>query len=525
MTDGQNLHQPGLTAKIGRTMSATATLSPAILDKYEPVIGLEVHVQLLTESKAFCGCANHFGSAPNTNVCPVCLGLPGALPVLNRKAVEFAVLTGRALNCVIRERSIFARKNYFYPDSPKGYQISQFDKPIAEHGWIDIPTAHGSGKNGANKDGSSSLGWKRIGITRAHMEEDAGKSIHDGFADSSTRTYVDLNRCGTPLVEIVSEPDIRTPDEAYEYLNKLKEILLFAGVSDCNMEEGSLRCDANVSVMPRGSTKFGTKVEVKNVNSFRYIRSALEYEIERQIEVIESGGRVIQETRLWNQAEGRTYSMRSKEQAHDYRYFPEPDLPPLIVSPEWQAEIAATMPELPEARRTRMIAEYELTEQDAHTLTATREFADRFEAVARTAKSPRRVANLLLSELGGRLKAAGLELEASPISLPGLVVAADLVEDGKISSKQLKQLFDICFEKGEDFPAVYEREKPQQITDVSAIEALIDEVIAANPAQVAQYRGGKKTVAGFFVGQVMRASKGQANPALLNELVTKKLDG
>ena len=492
-------------------MSATAALSPDVLAKYEPVIGLEVHVQLLTETKAFCGCANHFGSTPNTNVCPICLGLPGALPVLNRKAVEFAVLTGLAINCQIRERSIFARKNYFYPDSPKGYQISQFDKPIAEHGWIDVPTSDGS--------------IKRVGVTRAHMEEDAGKSIHDGFADSATRTYVDLNRCGTPLIEIVSEPDLRTPDEAYEYLNRLKEILLFAAVSDCNMEEGSLRCDANVSVMPRGSKTFGTKVEVKNVNSFRYIRSALEYEIERQIEVIESGGRVIQETRLWNQAEGRTYSMRSKEQAHDYRYFPEPDLPPLIVSEDWLKQIAATMPELPEARRKRMIAEYELTEQDAQTLTATREFADRFEAVARTARSPRRVANLLLSELGGRLKAAGLELDASPISLPGIVQAADLVEEGKISSKQLKQLFDISFKKGEDFPAVYEREKPQQITDASAIEALIDEVIAANPAQVAQYRGGKKTVAVFFVGQVMRASKGQANPALLNELVTKKLDG
>lgn len=491
-------------------MSTLSALPPEILAKYEPVIGLEVHVQLLTETKAFCGCANKYGSAPNTNVCPVCLGLPGALPVLNRKAVEFAALTGLALNCQIRERSIFARKNYFYPDSPKGYQISQYDKPIAEHGWIDVPTADGT--------------IKRIGVTRAHMEEDAGKSIHDGFADSATRTYVDLNRCGTPLVEIVSEPDLRTPDEAYEYLNRLKEILLFAAVSDCNMEEGSLRCDANVSVMPRGSKVFGAKVEVKNVNSFRYIRSALEYEIERQIEVVEGGGRIVQETRLWNQAEGRTYSMRSKEQAHNYRYFPEPDLPPLIVSSAWLNEIAATMPELPEARRKRMIAEYELTQQDAETLTATREFADRFEAVARTAKSPRRVANLLLSELGGRLKAAGIELEASPISLPGIVQAADLLEEGKISSKQLKGLFDIAFEKGEDFPAVYEREKPQQITDAGAIEKLIDEVIAANPTQVAQYKAGKKTVAGFFVGQVMRASKGQANPALLNELVTKKLD-
>ena len=492
-------------------MPTVAGLPPEILEKYEPVIGLEVHVQLLTETKAFCGCANHYGSAPNTNVCPVCLGLPGALPVLNRKAVEFASLTGLALNCQIRERSIFARKNYFYPDSPKGYQISQYDKPIAEHGWIDIPTADGS--------------IKRIGVTRAHMEEDAGKSIHDGFADSATRTYVDLNRCGTPLVEIVSEPDLRTPDEAYEYLTRLKEILLFAGVSDCNMEEGSLRCDANVSVMPRGSKTFGTKVEVKNVNSFRYIRSALEYEIERQIEIVEAGGTIHQETRLWNQAEGRTYSMRSKEQAHDYRYFPEPDLPPLIVSANWQAEIAATMPELPEARRKRMIAEYDLTEQDAQTLTATRELADRFESVARTAKSPRRVANLLLSELGGRLKSANIELENSPVTLAGLVQAADLVEDGKISSKQLKQLLDVCFETGEDFGPVYEREKPQQITDSSAIEKLIDEVIAANPKQVEQYRAGKKTVSGFFVGQVMRLSKGQANPALLNELVTKKLDG
>jgi aspartyl-tRNA(Asn)/glutamyl-tRNA(Gln) amidotransferase subunit B len=486
-------------------------LSPEIMAKYEPVIGLEVHVQLLTETKAFCSCANHFGSEPNTNVCPVCLGLPGALPVLNAKAVEFAALASMALNCTVRERSIFARKNYFYPDLPKGYQISQFDKPLAENGWIDVPTADG--------------GTKRIGITRLHMEEDAGKSLHDGFSDSATRTYLDLNRCGTPLAEIVSEPDIRTPDEAFEYLTRLKEILLYTGVSDCNMEEGSLRCDANVSVRLKGAPKFGTKAEVKNVNSFRFIRAALEYEIERQIEVIESGNRVVQETRLWNAHEGRTYSMRSKEQAHDYRYFPEPDLPPLIVSAEFQTEISKRMPELPEARRARMIAAYELNEKDAHTLTASREFADRFEAAAKAAKSPRRVANLLLSELGGRLKALDLELEQSPVSMAGVVLAADLLEEDKISSKQLKQLFDTCFEKSEDFPAVYEREKPQQITDASAIEAMIDQVIAANPKQVEQYRGGKKTVAGFFVGQVMKASKGQANPTLLNELVAKKLEG
>jgi aspartyl-tRNA(Asn)/glutamyl-tRNA(Gln) amidotransferase subunit B len=491
-------------------MPATA-LSPEVLAKYEPVIGLEVHVQLLTATKAFCSCANHFGSEPNTNICPVCLGLPGALPVLNAKAVEFAALASLAINCEVRERSIFARKNYFYPDLPKGYQISQFDKPIAENGWIDVPAADGS--------------MKRIGITRLHMEEDAGKSLHDGFSDSSTHTYLDLNRCGTPLAEIVSEPDIRTPDEAFEYLTRLKEILLYTRVSDCNMEEGSLRCDANVSVRLKGAPKFGTKAEVKNLNSFRYVRAALEYEIERQIEVIESGDRVIQESRLWNTAEGRTFSMRSKEQAHDYRYFPEPDLPPLIVTAEFLAEAKKMLPELPEARRARMIAEYELTAKDAATLTASREFADRFEAAARTAKSARRVANVLLSEIGGRLNALGLEQEQSPVSMAGIVLAADLLEEDKISSKQLKQLFDVCFEKGEDFSAVYEREKPQQITDASALEALIDEVIAANPKQVEQYRGGKKTVAGFFVGQVMRASKGQANPALLNELVVKKLEG
>ena len=491
-------------------MPATA-IAPDILAKYEPVIGLEVHVQLLTATKAFCGCANRFGAEPNTNICPVCLGLPGALPVLNAKAVEFAALASLALNCQVRERSIFARKNYFYPDLPKGYQISQFDKPLAEHGWIEVPTADS--------------GSKKIGITRVHMEEDAGKSLHDGFPDSATRTYLDLNRCGTPLIEVVSEPDIRTPDEAVEYLTRLKEILLYTGVSDCNMEEGSLRCDANVSVRPKGQEKLGTKAEVKNVNSFKFIRAALEYEIARQIDVINSGGRVMQETRLWNADEGRTFSMRSKEQAHDYRYFPEPDLPPLVLTSEFLAKKSGELPELPEARRARMIAEYDLSIQDAHTLTASREFADRFEAAAKTARNPRRVANVLLSEVGGRLKALGLEQEQSPVSMAGIALAADLLDEGKISSRQMKQLFDVCFEKGEDFGVAYEREKPQQITDSAAIQKLIDEVIAANPKQVEQYRSGKKTMAGFFVGQVMRASKGQANPALLNELVVKKLEG
>src|SRR6204780_4657262 len=404
--------RPALVARIEMNMSTMTAISPEVLAKYQPVIGLEVHVQLLTESKAFCGCVNKYGGEPNTHTCPTCLGLPGALPVLNRRAVEVAVLAAKAIHCEIRETSIFSRKNYFYPDSPKGYQISQFDLPIAEHGWIDVPDATGAAK--------------RIGITRLHLEEDAGKSLHDGFADSVSRTYIDLNRCGTPLVEIVSEPDIRTPDEAFEYLTRLKEILLYTGVSDCNMEEGSLRCDANVSVRPRGQEKLGTKVEVKNVNSFKFVRAALEYEIEGQIEVIESGGQVTQEPRLWDANEGRTYSMRSKEQSHDYRFFPEPDLPPLIVSADFLAEIKRKLPELPEARRARMIAEYELNPKDAATLTASREFADRFEAAARTARSPRRVANLLLSEVGGRLKALGLEQEKSPVSMGGIVTAADL---------------------------------------------------------------------------------------------------
>ncbi len=486
-------------------------LSPDVRTRYEAVIGLEVHVQLLTKTKAFCGCSAAFGAPPNTNVCPVCLGLPGALPVLNRKAVEFAVRAAAALNCEIRERSIFARKNYFYPDLPKGYQISQYDKPLAEHGYIDIPGATGS--------------TKRIGITRLHLEEDAGKSLHDGLLDSAHFTYVDLNRSGVPLIEIVSEPDMRSPDEAYEYLTRLKEIVLYTGVSDCNMEEGSLRCDANVSIRPRGEQKLGTKAEVKNVNSFRFIRDALEYEIERQIEIVESGEKVVQETRLYNANEGRTYSMRSKEEAHDYRYFPEPDLLPLVVSPTWQEEIRSSLSEMPEARRERMVSQYGITAYDASVLTASRTLADQFEEAARSAKNPKRVANLVQSEIMGRLKARGLEIEQSPISMKGVAMSADLVEGGAISGKILKDLYDLAFERNQDFPAVYEQEKPQQITDTSAIEKMIDEVIAANPKQVEQYRAGKKTVAGFFVGQVMKASKGQASPALVNEILTRKLGG
>ena len=491
-------------------MATTPDTSTAARAKYEPVIGLEVHVQLLTVTKIFCSCSTRFGAPPNTNVCPVCLGLPGALPVLNSKAVDFAVLAAMALGCRINEISIFARKNYFYPDLPKGYQISQYDRPLAEFGGIEIATPAGA---------------KRIGITRVHLEEDAGKSLHEGFADSAETTAIDLNRSGVPLIEIVSEPEIGSPAEAYEYLTRLKEIILYTGVSDCNMEEGSLRCDANVSVRPRGQQRFGTKTEIKNVNSFRFIREALEYEIDRQIGMVESGGKIVQETRLYNSIEGKTYSMRSKEQAHDYRYFPEPDLLPLVVDEKWQAEIRSTLPELPEARRKRMVADYGITDYDAQVLTATKSFADQFEAAAKAAKNPKRVANLVQGELMGRLKAKDLAIEQSPISMKGVARSADLVESGAISGKMLKDLYDLCFEQSKDFGEVYEKEKPQQITDSSAIEKIIDEIVGANPRQVEQYRAGKKTVIGFFVGQVMKASKGQANPQMVNELLAKKLEG
>jgi aspartyl-tRNA(Asn)/glutamyl-tRNA(Gln) amidotransferase subunit B len=489
-------------------MSTTADPSLVARTTYEPVIGLEVHVQLLTASKIFCSCSTRFGAPPNTNVCPVCLGMPGALPVLNRKAVEFATRAALALNCSINETSIFARKNYFYPDLPKGYQISQYDKPLAEHGSIEVGTDR-----------------KKIGITRVHLEEDAGKSLHEGFPDASEKTAIDLNRTGVPLIEIVSEPDLRTPDEAYEYLTRLKEIILYTGVSDCNMEEGSLRCDANVSVRPRGQKELGTKTEIKNVNSFRFIREALIFEIARQVEVVESGSKITQETRLYNAHEGQTFSMRSKEQAHDYRYFPEPDLVPLVVDEKWRAEIAKTLPELPEALRARLVKEYGITEYDAQVLTVSKSLADQFETAAQAAKNPKRVANLVQGELMGRLKAKGIELAHSPISMNGIAASADLVESGRISGKMLKDLYDLCFVRQQDFPEVYEAEgRPQQSSDTSTLEKMIEEMIAANPKQLEQYRAGKKTMLGFFVGQVMKLSKGQANPQLVNELLTRKLD-
>src|SRR6202140_5364738 len=491
-------------------MATSVESSAPARAKYEPVIGLEVHVQLLTATKIFCSCSTKFGNPPNTNVCPVCLGLPGALPVLNRKAVEFAPLAAMAINCRINETSIFARKNYFYPDLPKGYQISQYDKPLAEHGWINIATSSGT---------------KKIGVTRLHLEEDAGKSLHEDFAGASETTAIDLNRSGVPLIEIVTDPDMASPEEAYQYLTRLKEIILYTGVSDCNMEEGSLRCDANISVRPRGQKELGTKTEVKNVNSFRFIKQALEYEIERHISIIEDGGKITQETRLYNSHEGKTFGMRSKEQAHDYRYFPEPDLLPLVVDEKWQGTIRSTLPELPEARPKPIVADYGITEQDVQVLPLTKALADQFESAAKAAKNPKRVANLVQSELMGRLKAKGLEVEQSPITMKGVAESADLVESGVISGKMLKDLYDLAFERGKAFPAVYEEEgRPEQSRDTSALEKIVDEVLAANPKQVEQYRAGKKTVAQFFVGQVMKLSKGQANPQLVNELVAKKLD-
>ena len=481
---------------------------PELIAKYEPVIGLEVHVQLGTRTKIFCGCLMEFGAAPNTNVCPVCLGLPGALPVLSREAVELAMKGGMALNCSIPPLSRFARKNYFYPDSPKGYQISQFDEPLAIDGWVDIVV-----------DGKP----KRIGVTRVHMEDDAGKSQHDGFRDSARYTYVDLNRCGSPLIEIVSEPDMRSADEAFAYVSEVKQTLQFVEVSTCDMEKGHLRCDANVSVRLKGAEKFGTRAEIKNVNSFRFLKQAIDYEIARQVAILEGGGRIIQETRLYDPDAGETVSMRSKEDAHDYRYFPEPDLVPLRIGDAWRESIRASMPELPGVKRARFIEAYGLSEYDAQVLTAFRAVSEYFEEVAAVSQEPKQAANWVMGDLAALLKAAGKEITESPVAARELGALVALIVKGELSGKLAKDVLPKMFESGEPAAVIMEREGLKQISDTGALEKIIDEVIAASPKQVEQYRSGKTTVIGYFVGQVMKASRGQANPATLNELLKSKL--
>ena len=490
------------------SMPSLVVPDASVIARYEPVIGLEVHCQLATRTKIFCGCATSFGAAPNSNVCPVCLGLPGALPVLNKQAVEFAIQAAIALTCRVNPSSIFARKNYFYPDLPKGYQISQFDKPLAEHGYVDIEV------NGVKK---------RIGITRIHMEDDAGKSIHDGFKDSDKYTYVDLNRTGTPLIEIVSEPDIRSADEAHAYLTELKQVLQYIGVSTCDMEKGQMRADANVSVMPKGADKFGTKAEVKNLNSFRFLKLAVDQEIERQVGVVESGGRVVQETRLFNPATGETVTMRSKENAHDYRYFPEPDLVPLKISDTWMANVRASMTELPASRRARFVGEYGLREYDAQVLTAERETSDYFEQVVKASGDARAAANWVMGDLAALLKDAEKNIAESPVSAENLGRLIKLITDGKISGKIAKELLPKMAESGDAPETLVEREGLSQISDEGALLKIIDEVIAANPKQLEQYRAGKTTVIGFFVGQVMKASRGQGDPAVVNRLLKDKL--
>jgi aspartyl-tRNA(Asn)/glutamyl-tRNA(Gln) amidotransferase subunit B len=483
-------------------------LAPEIRAKYEPVIGLEVHVQLLTNTKIFCACSTRFGDPPNTNTCPVCLGLPGTLPVLNKRVVELAMRAALALNCTVHEHSRFARKNYFYPDLPKGYQISQYELPLATNGWLEVEI-------GGSK--------KRIGITRLHLEEDAAKNLHEGFSESATKAYIDYNRCGTPLSEIVSEPDIRTSEEAHAYLTALRQIMLYTGVSDVNMEEGSLRCDANVSVRLRGSEKFGTKVEVKNLNSFRFLQKALEFEIERHITVLESGGRLAQETRLWHQNENCTVSMRSKEKAHDYRYFPEPDLLPVHVSAAWRDETLRSLPELPEAKRTRFVTAYGITPYDAGVLTGSQAQADYFESVAQCGAPAKAAANWIQTELLRRLNDSGKEITASPITPPNLAELLRLVDSNKLTAAVAKKVFATMFDTGRAPGEIVAAENLGAQVDDSAIEAAARDVIAKNPDNVAKFKSGNEGVFKFFVGQVMRATKGQANPQTVNEIVRKLL--
>ncbi|HEX8651820.1 MAG TPA: Asp-tRNA(Asn)/Glu-tRNA(Gln) amidotransferase subunit GatB [Pyrinomonadaceae bacterium] len=485
---------------------------------WEAVIGLEIHAQLSTESKIFCGCSTRFGDEPNANTCPVCLGLPGALPVLNRRAVELGARAALALGLQINERSIFARKNYFYPDLPKGYQISQYDQPFSERGVLEIMTAERDTAGHPRE-------WRplKVQITRLHLEEDAGKNVHEGLPDVDRYSYIDLNRAGTPLAEIVTEPDFRTSWQAYDYVNYVRRALQWVGASEADMEKGNLRCEANVSVRRVGDEKFGTKVELKNLNSVRFMQRAIEFEIERQIAAIEAGERVTQETRLWDERAGETRVMRSKEEAHDYRYFPEPDLPPLIVSEDFIEGVRASLPELPEERRRRFVEQYGLSHSDASQLTSERSLADYYERAAVAASNPRGAANWIRSELLRELEAKGVEASESPIKPEELGALVRLIDEGKISGKQGKDVLVEMFASGRSAAAIIEERGLVQVSDTGEIDRIVDEVIAANPAQLEQYRAGKESLLGFFVGQVMKASKGKANPKVVNERLRAKL--
>jgi aspartyl-tRNA(Asn)/glutamyl-tRNA(Gln) amidotransferase subunit B len=477
---------------------------------YESVIGLEVHAQLLTESKIFCGCATKFGQTPNQNTCVVCTGFPGVLPVLNKRVVDFAIKAGLATHCDIARTSILARKNYFYPDLPKGYQISQYELPICIKGYIEVDM------NGAQK---------RVRLTRIHMEEDAGKNIHDAHGDSS---LVDLNRAGVPLLEIVSEPDIRTREEASAYLRTLRQILQYLGICDGNMEEGSFRCDANVSIRPAGSETLGTKIEIKNLNSFKAVEKALEYEIERQIEALSEGGKLIQETRLWDENREETRSMRSKESAHDYRYFPDPDLPPLVIDDDWIAEIRASLPELPAERKARFMSDYSLSAYDAELLTGRQDVADYFESAVKAYANPKMLSNWIVGDLFRVLKERKLDEQLYiadwPIAAQHLAEMVRLIDQGTISGKIGKTVFEAILDSGQSPQQIVEEQGLEQVSDTASIESAIDKVLAANSKQVEQYKSGSEKVFGFFIGQIMKATQGKANPQKVNEILREKLN-